>query len=529
MEGYHQITLNEWMEQKKQLQRELNNVREGYVRVGYILRKMEESRAYEAEGYKSVAEFAEKEHGLQPSTTSRWMAINREFSLDGYSMQLDPKYLDMNASQLTEMLTLTIEDREMVRPETKREAIRELRRLEKEEPAAESGLEQIIRLFLEENPQLHTEIVSWMMFRPADQDGLIEKVNPSGNRSFRKNGMMLMMYEDYIKYKAAGKKPETVEWSEFFEITGKVELPKLEKDEWTEVTGTAENDEKGIDGEAAVEGPAEEAGAESPEGSHGEVEESRGVDDERRAEVDGEDNGAVGADGSLSGSGADGDGDRAGDGFGGNSEGTSEGSGAENCEVPQDGAGESGSGSNEGRENPEGDGEEYFGSGGPHDGTGESGIEGAEGSKEERPEAALGVHETAGHADEEAESAALPPVAENPSDKAEETESSGSITDDFPAPEGVEDVDEAAVGGIAPAQFANEIIVDEDGNPADEEGGDGAEELTLVGKIHNTIQEVRYCMREISSKVDYRKWDEAYAAAVELTGYLDFLVRNDVE
>lgn len=521
MEGYHQITLSEWMEQKKQLQRELNNVREGYVRVGYILRKMEESRAYEAEGYKSVAEFAEKEHGLQPSTTSRWMAINREFSLDGYSMQLDPKYLDMNASQLTEMLTLTIEDREMVRPETKREAIRELRRLEKEEPAAESGLEQIVRLFLEENPTLHTEIASWMMFRPADQAGLIEKVNPSGNRSFRKNGMMLMMYEDYIKYKAAGKKPETVEWSEFFEITGKVELPKLEKDEWTEVIGTAENDEKGIDGEAAVEGPAEEAGAESPEGSPREVEEGRGVDDERRAEVDGgSDNGEVGAGGSLSECGTDGDGDP--EEHGGRD---IEGSGLD------DGTGESGNSSGEGGGYLGEDNGGIGGSGGPHgEGRETEAQQGTHGSEGEGPTAAVeGVHEAAYPESGATESAGMPPAAEETADAAEKEESAGSLTDDFPAPEGVENVDEAAVGKIAPAQFANEIIVDEDGSPADEEDGDGAEELTLVGKIHNTIQEVRYCMREISSKVDYRKWDEAYAAAVELTGYLDFLVGNDVK
>ncbi|MDO4803351.1 MAG: hypothetical protein Q4A32_00855 [Lachnospiraceae bacterium] len=530
MEGYHQITLSEWMEQKEQLRRELDNVREGFIRVGYVLRKMEESRAYEAEGYKSVAEFAEKVHGLKPSTTSRWMAINREFSLDGYSMQIDPKYANMNFSQLAEMLTISVEDREMVRPETQREAIRELKRLEKEEPMAGSGFEQIVRLFLADNPILHTEIVSWMMFRPTDQAGLIEKVNPSGNRSYRKNGMMLMMYEDYIKYKAAGKKPETVEWSEFFEATGKVELPKLDEDDSNEVFGAAKNDEEeGTDGDAAVENAAEEAGAESPAGSFGEVEESRGMDDERREKVDGGHNGEIGTDGSLPESWADGDGDRTGDGIEGNPEGTSEGSGAENCEVPQGGAGESESGSNEGRGNPEDDGEGDFGSGGPHDGTGEDGIEGAEGSKEERPAAAGGIHEASDYADEETESAAPPPVAEDPSDTAKKEESSGSLTDDFPFPENVEDVEESEAEGIAPAQFAKETIVDEDGNPADEEDEDGDEEMTIVGKIHNTISEVRYCIREISSKVDYRKWDEAYAAAVELTGYLDFLVGHDME
>ena len=55
MEEYHQITLNEWMEMKDQLRRELNNVRTGFVRVGYVLRKMEETEAYKAEGYGVLA------------------------------------------------------------------------------------------------------------------------------------------------------------------------------------------------------------------------------------------------------------------------------------------------------------------------------------------------------------------------------------------------------------------------------------------------------------------------------------------
>ena len=63
---YHQITINEWFEMKKQLRQELNNVRTSFVRVGYVLRKMNDSEAYKAEGYASIAEFAEKEHGLKP-------------------------------------------------------------------------------------------------------------------------------------------------------------------------------------------------------------------------------------------------------------------------------------------------------------------------------------------------------------------------------------------------------------------------------------------------------------------------------
>lgn len=488
MGEYHQITLSEWLEQKEQLRKELNNIREGFVRVGYVLRRMEDSRAYEAEGYKSVAEFAEKEHGLKPSTTSRWMAINREFSLDGYSMQLDPRYIDMNASQLAEMLVIAVEDREMIRPETKREDIRELKRLEKEEPPKESGLEQIIRLFLEENEDIHTDIISWMTFRPADQAGLIERVNPSGNRSFRKNGMMLMMYEDYIKFKAAGKKPETAEWSEFFGIAGKIELPK--------------DEEEGIDGPAAVEEPAQEAGTESPEGSICEMGESRGVDDEGREEVsEREGNDAYGTRGILQE-----DISRIGNARGGDRAGREEDYGAGSRGESHEGSGDVGAGNHPGKEDDETD---RCGEG---CGQETERLEGA-GSGGEKTAAAGGIEGG------QAETAAMPQLAEDPADPAEEEKPAGSLTDDFPAPEGVENAERTATVEIAPAQF------DDDNDDGD---GDAAEEeMTLPGKISQARREVRLCLRDISGKIDFRAWDKAYEAAVKLLGYLDFLREHD--
>lgn len=508
MGEYHQVTLSEWLEEKEQLRKELNNVREGFVRVGYVLRKMEESRKYEAEGYKSVAEFAEKEHGLKPSTTSRWMSINREFSVDGYSMQLDPKYLNMKAAQLTEMLTLTIEDREMIRPETKREDIRELKRLEKEEPSMESGLEQIVRLFLEENKDIHKDIISWMTFRPTDLVGLIERVNPSGNKSFRKNGMMLMMYEDYIKYKAAGKKPETVQWMEFFEIAGGIELQK--------------EDEAEIDGEAAVEDPAESAGEESPEGSRREVAESRGVGDERRTEVSGENQGQGGNEGTLCEGGSDGIGDRT-----GNEAGDFGGSGTEGGELSGE-CGDSGEGTGEAGEgtgNPEENDGGFDCRSGQDRGSGTDSQPGKDGSGTEEEAEVEGVREADDRCGERKEAAHLPGYAEDPSNQAEKEESrSGSLTEEH-AP-AVGDVEESGAEEIAPAQFASETIMGEDGNPAQE---DEDEQLTLPGKISQTRQEVRFCMREIASKVDFRKWKEALDAAEELVAYLSFLVAHDME
>ena len=101
-----QITLDEWVQLKENLKRDLVGVQESFVRIGYTLRKIEEEKLYEQDGYKSVAEFAKAELGLEASTTSRFISINREYSADGYSEILSPEYAELGRSQLEEMLKL---------------------------------------------------------------------------------------------------------------------------------------------------------------------------------------------------------------------------------------------------------------------------------------------------------------------------------------------------------------------------------------------------------------------------------------
>ena len=85
---YVQMTLNDWLEIKQKLRQELLGVKQSFVRIGYMLRQIEDQKGYEQDGYKSIAEFAQKELGLHPSTTTRFMEINREYSIDGYSERL---------------------------------------------------------------------------------------------------------------------------------------------------------------------------------------------------------------------------------------------------------------------------------------------------------------------------------------------------------------------------------------------------------------------------------------------------------
>ena len=159
---YVQMTLNDWVEMKRKLRQELLGVKQSFVRIGYALRKIEDQKLYENDGYKSIAEFAKEEYGLEPSTTSRFMSINREYSIDGYSEQLRPEYADLGRSQLEEMLKLPESDRQMIQAETSRENIRDLKRFNKTEPAAgvADDLRQLIEKFYCDNPEILNEVFS---------------------------------------------------------------------------------------------------------------------------------------------------------------------------------------------------------------------------------------------------------------------------------------------------------------------------------------------------------------------------------
>lgn len=217
---YTQMTLTEWIDMKQKLRQELLGVKQSFVRIGYVLRKIDDQKLYEQDGYKSVAEFAKAEYGLEGSTVSRFMAINREYSIDGYSERLRPEYLDLGRSQLEEMLKLPDSDRQMIRPETPRDDIRELKKFNREAPAAGEAddIRQLLRWFYLDNQEALKAILG------EKEQGITEKrlteiVNPSGNRSYRKGVFFLMMYEDKIAVKKFGSTPYDMTWGKFRWLT----------------------------------------------------------------------------------------------------------------------------------------------------------------------------------------------------------------------------------------------------------------------------------------------------------------------
>lgn len=250
-----QMTLNDWMDMKQKIKMELQGVKKSFVRIGYALRKIDDQKLYEQDGYKSIAEFAKMEYGLGASTVSRFMNINKQYSVDGYSEHLREEYLEMSQSQLEEMLILTEEDRKMIKPETARQDIRELKSFCKTEP--ETGIADDIRglieRFYECNEEILNELYSSEAITTGEVDKLIEIVNPSGNKSFKKGLYFLMMYEDVIKIKRHGEEPRNMTWSEFFAITKELFDETAEgPDTYKKYFGKEEQKEEQIPGQMEV-------------------------------------------------------------------------------------------------------------------------------------------------------------------------------------------------------------------------------------------------------------------------------------
>ena len=214
---YVQLTLDDWMELKQKIKKELVSVKKSFVRIGYALHKIRDEKLYERDGYKTMGEFAEKEYGLKPSTVSRLIEINAKFSIGGNSEELAPEYENFGKYQLEEMLQLPESDYEMVQPAASRETIRELKRFNAAEAAPEDGgFKDLVRDFLEKTGILED------LDKTKTTKQLAEIVNPSGNRSYRKGKFFAMMYESGLKIKQAGAGIEEMSWERFFEIVWEV-------------------------------------------------------------------------------------------------------------------------------------------------------------------------------------------------------------------------------------------------------------------------------------------------------------------
>ena len=247
---YKQMTLAEWLDIKQKLKQnissakdKLNGLKKDFVRIGYLLRKIDDNELYKQDGYKSIAEFAKAECGLSPSDTTRFIQINKKYSVDGNSEELRPEFLEYGQSKLAAMLALPDADLNMITPQTSREDIRELNRFNKSDPeqGADDDIDQLIRDFY-----ISQELVRKAVTVKDDPKALRELIAPSGSRSFRKGKWFIMFHENKINIKEYAGIVKEISWEEFTTTTAKVlekyELEYISKKQ-EETDGHRENSE----------------------------------------------------------------------------------------------------------------------------------------------------------------------------------------------------------------------------------------------------------------------------------------------
>ena len=269
---YVQMTLNDWMSLKGKLEEELRGAAASFVRIGFYLREIEESEGYKNDGSATLAEWAKDNYGLSASAVSRFMAINRKYSIDGYSDQLRLEYSQYGSAKLSEMLALPDSDLEMVSPEMKREDIREIKKFNKEaakeeakaeEPAADQREEphekqapqaadapelpdvlqehKWIIEFFRENKEIMNDLYSSKAYAEGNVDGMKEIVNPSGARTYRHRMTMVSMMDARIMVKVFPKSPAPMSWGGFFQIAADIFGEKIEgKNTYRNVFGEKE-------------------------------------------------------------------------------------------------------------------------------------------------------------------------------------------------------------------------------------------------------------------------------------------------
>lgn len=127
------MTFRDYGEFKVAFDRAIMSQTEGFIRMGYLLKRARDTDVLYGSGYKSIAEFAWQEYRLRDDVVSKMIAINDRYSEGGYSETIDERYAGFGTSLLAEMLTLSDAVVEAIPRNITRETIREVKREIREE------------------------------------------------------------------------------------------------------------------------------------------------------------------------------------------------------------------------------------------------------------------------------------------------------------------------------------------------------------------------------------------------------------
>ena len=185
---------------KAELDRQLAESAEGFVRIGYLLKKARDTDILKESGYSNVIEFAKAEYHIDKTTVSRFININDRFSEGGNSQYLKEQYRGFGYSKLAEMLQLPDAIIEELTPEFSKAEIADIKReydeekkisdlellAEQSEAASEetketkemNELEKALRQIANDNVEIFDRLYE---VKDRDEEQLFEALAPAGD------------------------------------------------------------------------------------------------------------------------------------------------------------------------------------------------------------------------------------------------------------------------------------------------------------------------------------------------------------
>lgn len=189
----------EYLAFKQEFDTELNKAADGFVKIGYLLRRAEESNVLETSGYRNVAEFAAAEYGLSKDVVSRYININKRYSEGGYAPVLAERYHGFGMAKLAEMLTLPQAIVDTIPEELSKTEIREIKKEfdeeqgvtdieiaieaagQPEEQREDTLLTKVVRAWLHDIPDDFRRLSS-VIYPDYDIDAMMDIIAPDETR-----------------------------------------------------------------------------------------------------------------------------------------------------------------------------------------------------------------------------------------------------------------------------------------------------------------------------------------------------------
>lgn len=228
------LTLPELEQEEKQIRENLGGIVKNFVKTGWHLFRIDRSGAYKLKGYSSITEYARETFGMAPDGVSRFIHVYEKYSVQGDTPELREEYRDFNFSQLTEMLQLPEEDHMMIRPETKREDIRGLKKFNKQ---SEHNPDNLLNWQQDPDDIIREAVKDFFFSRKKDLNGIYEQygIGPYSEeeikkmarflyhekkKKFQNDRVFIMLYPDQVFIKSSDGELHDITWPEFFQTMG---------------------------------------------------------------------------------------------------------------------------------------------------------------------------------------------------------------------------------------------------------------------------------------------------------------------